>query len=304
MSCKECLRNPVYVNLTNIPLCKRCFLKYFERKVLRTVRNYKLLTPNSNVLVAFSAGKDSAALLHFLAKFKDRLRISVSAVLIDEGIKGYRDQVIELAKKFCHERDVELKIVNYRDFYGVTLDDIMRKVMKRGLNLSPCGVCGTLRRSLINKIAKEMGVDVVATGHNEDDEAQNVILNIFKNNFEVFKRLGIKTSESELFVERVKPFYFMKEQEILLYAKIMKLDFDPRICPYSEDSFRREVRNMLNSFDERYKGVVNGIVSFYTELKKEIGESEQVPLKQCKICGDGTRQDICAVCKLRKLIGF
>ena len=90
--CKYCKTKPV-IFLTNNKkgLCKSCFFKYFEKKVNKTINDFKLINPNEKVGVAISGGKDSLTLLYLLNKLKDKKRFKIEALLIDEGIKGYRD---------------------------------------------------------------------------------------------------------------------------------------------------------------------------------------------------------------------
>ena len=171
MVCKKCSEKPV-IKLTNsnIKLCKSCFIKYFERKAVKTINKYKLIEKEDNVIVAVSGGKDSLSLLHLLDKYskKRNNNFLVAALLIDEGIKNYRDISIEDAKRFCKERKIKLHIASYKDETGKTLDDIKRKFK----DTIACSMCGVMRRYLLNKSSRELKADKLATGHNLDDEAQ------------------------------------------------------------------------------------------------------------------------------------
>ena len=114
--CKNCETNPVILLTNNTKgLCKSCFFRYFERKFNKTIAQFKLIGPNERIGVAISGGKDSLTLLYLLNKLKSKKRFTIEALLIDEGIKGYRDNTIKDAKKFCKELGVKLNIVSYRD---------------------------------------------------------------------------------------------------------------------------------------------------------------------------------------------
>jgi len=41
--CKECNTNPVYEFTNKRKLCKKCFIKYFQKKILYTVRRFEML---------------------------------------------------------------------------------------------------------------------------------------------------------------------------------------------------------------------------------------------------------------------
>ena len=55
------------------------------------------------------------------------------------------------------------------------------------LQQTPCSVCGTFRRHMLNKHRE---YDVLATGHNRDDEAQSIIMNLMKNQLSLLVKLG------------------------------------------------------------------------------------------------------------------
>ena len=214
--CKRCELNPVIFLPNNTKgLCKSCFFKYFERKFNRTISQFKLIEPNERIGVAISGGIDSLSLLYLLNKLKSKKRFSIEALLIDEGIKGYRDKIIKDAKKFCKQLNVKLNIVSYKDEFNYTLDELIKK-----LKMKPCSICGVFRRYLINKYSRKLNFDKVATGHNLDDEAQTILMNQFRNNPEISARLGPITGikDNKKFIRRIKPLYLLSEKEVTCYA--------------------------------------------------------------------------------------
>ena len=72
-------------------LCKEHFLHFFEKRVKKTCRANKLVSPGEKILVAYSGGKDSAVTLYLINKIFGG-RNEIQALLIDEGIEGYRDK--------------------------------------------------------------------------------------------------------------------------------------------------------------------------------------------------------------------
>lgn len=66
--CKNCNKKPAYVTQSGTKLCKLCFIHYVERKVLKTIRIYKLIQKKDNILIGISGGKDSLTCLHILNK--------------------------------------------------------------------------------------------------------------------------------------------------------------------------------------------------------------------------------------------
>src|SRR3989344_3044273 len=87
MVCKKCVVEPVMrLPNSNVSLCKQCFFKYFERKVFKTIKEYKLVEENDHVGVACSGGKDSTTILYLIKKFaKTKKNVKVSALAVDEA---------------------------------------------------------------------------------------------------------------------------------------------------------------------------------------------------------------------------
>jgi len=298
MTCKKCKEKPV-IKLTNshITLCKKCFIDYFERKVKKTIRNYKLFNKGDLLGVALSGGKDSLTTLHILNKIAKQQRTTkIIAITIDEGIKGYRDKTLDFAKKYCKDNDIKLYIASYKETFGKDLDKIVKNT-----DTIPCSICGVFRRYLLNFKAKELKINRLATGHNLDDEAQTILMNQFRNNLTVSARLGPINglSSSKKFIRRIKPLYFLTEKEIMTYAYLNKLSTDFNECPYAHLNYRSKLRDLINNMEEVYSGSKNGIVKSFLEILPELKKkytSENKGINDCEICGEPTSKNKCQTC--------
>ncbi|MDD5254322.1 MAG: TIGR00269 family protein [Candidatus Nanoarchaeia archaeon] len=297
MPCKLCSKEPVRTLTNNkIKLCRNCFFKYFERKVAKTILKYQLIRKGDYIGIALSGGKDSMSILYILSSYCRKKRIKFMAVMIDEGVKNYRN--FDKIKVFCEKNNIPYKIYSFRDEFGFNLNDAMKKTKLKG-----CTVCGTLRRALLNKKARELGFTKLVTGHNLDDEAQSVLMNQFKGNLERSSRLGpISGSiKDEKFIPRIKPLYFVLEEEVRLYAKLRKFPIIKDRCPFASDSYRDSVKSMLNKFEKQYEGtkhaIINSFMNILPYLKKAYSKSK---LRYCNSCGEPCSGDICKTCDFIK----
>ena len=130
MTCKNCIGKPV-IQLTNnnVKLCKNHFIKYFEKKVKKTIIKFNLIEKDDKTCVAISGGKDSIAVLNVLSKIKGKdKKFRIEAILIDEGIKDYRDKAMKDAASFCERNNIKLNIFSYKEEFGYTLDEILKKL--------------------------------------------------------------------------------------------------------------------------------------------------------------------------------
>src|SRR3989338_8721938 len=90
-----CSKKPAIELHKGNKLCKAHFIGYFESKVFKTIRQFELIGKEEHLGVAVSGGKDSLTVLHLLSKLaKQNPKIRLTAILIDEGIRGYRDKTI------------------------------------------------------------------------------------------------------------------------------------------------------------------------------------------------------------------
>jgi len=265
--------------------CKVHFLDYFEKKVEDTISRFGLLDKDDRVCVAVSGGKDSVVLLYLLNKFG----YDVSALAIDEGIEGYRSETLDFLRVFCSSYGVPLVIKSFKDETGRDLDDMPS-------HGSMCNACGTFRRFMLNKYSQ--GFDKVATGHNLDDEAQAVLMNLFKAQLDLFDRQGPITRESDGFTRKIKPLYYLREKEILAFAFLKGFDVPFVECPFARLSFRSKVRDFINSAEVINPGVKDNIISTFLDLK--ISNDSPVVTGTCEVCSFPSEGNICRACRLKE----
>ena len=311
--CNVCGRPAVYVNRAGgVALCERHFLQYFDKKVRRTLRRYDMLRPGDRIAVAVSGGKDSLSLLHYLHRLSRHApRWKVFGILVDEGIRGYREYTVRRLERVAGELGLEYHIVSFREELEYTLDEIVRIAAERGLPYKPCTFCGVFRRYLLNRAARRLGATVVATGHNLDDIVQTYLMNIMGNDWEKVARLAPVSGPARhpLFVRKVKPFYELLEKETTLYAILHGFYDGFEECPYARLSPRWEIRRMINRLEEQNPGLKYSLLrSLENAIKivKAAGlarEDEEVPYR-CAICGEPSAHPVCRACILRIELGI
>lgn len=279
---------------TDKPLCKKHFIQHFENKVLRTIKKYKLISSKDRIIVGSSGGKDSTTTLYLLNKWFG----NVTALAIDEGIPGYRNITLEGLKKFCTQNSIPLKIYTYKHEFGFTLSE----AIKAGKELSPCNICGILRRKLLN--TKARGYTKIATGHNMDDEAQSILMNLMKAQLTLLSRLGPMTGNisDAKFVPRIKPLYLCTEKEVLAYSLVK--GFAPRFaqCPHSHNSFRAFIRDALNEYEACHKGAKKRLVTNFLKILPKLKQQPKGKLSHCTSCGEPSSKETCKACTTIQII--
>lgn len=289
MNCSKCDKNAImFQPYSGMWLCREHFLEDFDRKVRRSIRKQGSIRSDDRVLVALSGGKDSTVALCVLRRLLPH--VEIEAVSIDEGIEGYRDRAIRKASAICKEIGVDHHVLSFKELYGITIDEVV-DVEERA-----CTICSAIKRNLLNRWAKIKGFTRLVTGHNLDDEAQSVLMNLFRGDLE--KMIRSASGDREGFVRRVKPLREIPEREVELYARIKGLDVCLDPCPYRDPSLRSEARSMLNTYEGRHPNVKYALVGILEKIPLQL---KNHPLR-CMVCGDPSASVTCASCRaLQKL---
>lgn len=242
-------------------ICAPCFIQIFETEVAETVTSSNLFVPGERVAIGASGGKDSTVLASVLKTLNDRHNWQLDLVLlsIDEGITGYRDHSLEAVKRHAQQYDLPLKIVSYQELYGWSMDQVVAQVGKKG----NCTYCGVFRRQALDRGAAMLDVGHVVTGHNADDVAETVLMNLLRGDLprlsratsiitstpsaSVTKSEGGKVNFTD--VKRSKPLMYAYEKEIVLYAHHKKLDYFSTECIYSPEAFRGSARTLIKNLE-------------------------------------------------------
>jgi len=282
------------------------FLRIFEKRVKKNIRLNNLLSKEDRVVVALSGGKDSATCLYILRKLQEKKVFKeLLAITIDLGIPELKKS-LEKAKKICEMLEVEHHIYSLKEVFGYSMNEIWKKIQKLSSKESvaaPCSYCGVLRRRILNQKARELKASKIATGHNLDDEIQTALMNFIRGDLLRIAKLGAKTGVANFqeFIPRIKPLRVVLEKDIETYAKLRKIPFSRRRCPYSKLAFRNTMRLVLEEIEKEHPGSKYQLLSSVDRLASILRkEMKAATARNCKICGEISSQEICKFCQLMK----
>jgi len=323
LKCKYCESLAVFHRkISNEYVCKTHFIISIEKKILRTIRKYKMISPKEKIAVGVSGGKDSLALLYNIKKIQEKHDFSpkVEAILIDEGIFGYREESVNIAIEMCQKWEIPLHIVSFKDDFGQSLDEIIAKPLDLGMNA--CTMCGTIRRRLLNQKAKDIMADKLAIGHNLDDQAETFLQNVLRNDLERIVQhppSGNPKDPLDKYVVRIKPLMHIPEEEITLYCYYLGIPIQSTPCPYSENYFilRKSVQTFLNELEKHSPEIKYNLLKANEIILKKLDITCNADedcfdernvlnlhqnLKICPICGSamGQKRQICFYCELKR----
>jgi uncharacterized protein (TIGR00269 family) len=304
--CSKCHQNEsvFYRKYSGEELCKKCFLRSIEDKTARTISKYSMICRADRIAVAVSGGKDSLSLLYVLKKFADEHdsgNQELVAITIDEGIKGYRDESLLIAREFCARFGIESKTVSYKSLFGLDMDEAM--ILRPSEKLTSCSMCGTFRRRAIDIVAESVGANVIATAHNIDDQLQSFMINLLAGDVERIGWIYPEPVEYSNGMRKVKPFIEIYENEIAFYALQHEIPFQSEECPYMDESIRTDLREFFNRLERDRPGIKYNAYSSMMKVARTLrGSSVSIGYKKCELCGRDSSGGICSVCKTTGLL--
>lgn len=301
IQCMRCKKPAItYIRYSGAHLCRNHFIEFVERRVKKDLKKQGPISNNAIIGIALSGGKDSTVALHLMHDiYAKRSQISLYAITVDEGIRGYRDTSIPIAKKNCEQLGINHHIVSFKDVIGKTMDEIA----SLHDTIGECSYCGVFRRFCLNTKAKELGIRFLATGHNLDDMAQSILMNFANGDMQKLARLGPHSRIQPGLIPRLLPLRMIPEKESMLYALVKNIEFHNAECPYSTRALRGTFRAIINLLEDTTPGTRHSILNSYESIK-DLLQLQYPParLNTCPSCGEPTSQKLCKTCVLKKKI--
>ncbi len=190
-----------------------------QKKVFKYIEQWKMIDSGMTVLVGFSGGADSTALLQLLWEYGKEQGIKVCALHVNHGIRkeeAARDELF--CRNFCSVRGIELAVVQ---------EDVPRIAAQKGIGTEEAG--RTARYAAFERQISAKKADRVALAHHQNDQAETML-------FHLMRGAGLKglRGMEPVRLPYIRPFLCVERKEIedWLLKKEMK---------WVEDSTNREL---------------------------------------------------------------
>lgn len=299
MKCRVC-RGPAVIDVRrhNANFCVEHFLKLCRDQVEKALREWSMIERSDKVLVAVSGGKDSLALWDILLD----LGYPASGLYVGLGIGDYSEASAVHTRQFAAERGAELIEVDLPGDYGYDIPD-----GSRAAHRSPCSACGMSKRHVFDKAALDGGFDVLATGHNLDDEAAVLFGNVLHWHTEYLGRQLPVLPARDGFPRKVKPLVRLAERETAAYCVVRGIDYLVEECPMAAGNRHLSYKEALNLVESTSPGAKHdfyfGFLARASERFQAEAELDRQDLLACVQCGAPTPTEVCAFCRLVERAG-
>lgn len=303
MRCQKCSQRAVLgLPRHNSAFCGACLTEFVRTQVQRAIAKQRMFGPDQRILVAVSGGKDSLTLWEILLK----MGYKADALYVDLGIPGYstrsREKVERFAKQTAEPCGAQLQIHHVEAETGSGIKELATMIKR-----PTCSACGTVKRYQFNRMAWEHEYDVMATGHNLDDEAARLLGNVLQWQDEYLQKQSPSLPASvEGFAKKVKPLYRLTEREIAAYAIVNRIDYLVEECPMAKGAKMLVYKDVLNRLEAEspgtkqrfYWGFLDKQAQPANALSPSMTDIDRTTLTPCVSCGQPTTAGTCSYCRL------
>lgn len=302
MNCTKCkVKAVMKLPRHNAAFCKACFNNFVHDQVDKAIRSQSMFVKSDHILVAVSGGKDSLALWHILLTLGYR----ADALYVNLGIPVYSERSQEKVRRYAETvaapLGATLHIHTVEQEEGAGIKELAQLVHR-----PTCSTCGTIKRYQFNRAAIEQEYDVMATGHNLDDEAARLLGNVLHWQTEYLDKQGPSLPASvDGFAKKVKPLYRLTERELAAYCVLNKIEYIVDECPMAQGARTLLYKDVLNRLETESPGTKQYFYWGFLDMqrKKEPGlatmaDKDQAMLHPCSTCGQPTTAEVCSYCKL------
>ena len=225
--------------------------------VRRCVQDYHMIEEGDRIGVGVSGGKDSVALLAFLAelrKYNDK-KFEVEAVTIDMGLGMDYSSIQQL----CDRLDVKFNLVK-TEIGPIIFDHRKEKI--------PCSMCSKMRRGALNQAILDRGMNKLALGHHYDDAVETFMMSlIYEGRISCFQPV---TDLDRTGIIQIRPMLYIHEKSIDSFVKRNDLPVITNRCPVDKYTKREEIKQL-----------VYDLSATYPDLRERIfGAMQRLPLPE------------------------
>ena len=223
--------------------------------VRRCVEDYKMIQEGDRIAVGVSGGKDSLALLVFLAELRkyNHNAFHLEAITIDMGLGMDYTAISDL----CAKLDVP---------YTVIPTEIGPVIFDYRKEKNPCSMCSKMRRGALNQALLDKGLNKLALGHHYDDAVETFLMSLlYEGRISCFQPV---TDLDRTGIIQIRPMLYIHEKTIDNFVSREQLPVIENRCPVDKTTKREEI-----------KGLIYELSSRYPDLKERIfGAMQRLPL--------------------------
>ena len=210
-------------------------------RFVRAVKDFNLVEENDVIGVCISGGKDSFLLAKCMQELKrhNKFPFEIKYLVMDPG---YAKEKLDEIKTNAKHLNIPITIFESNIFDLIKNSD------------SPCFLCARMRRGALYSKAQELGCNKIALGHHFNDVIETVLLNMIYNG-KFSGMLPILDSDHFENMKLIRPLYYIKEKDIISWAKYCELSFLDCACRVTKKNLgkRKEIKKLTYQLVDMYE---------------------------------------------------
>lgn len=201
-------------------------------RVLKTIKNNKLILNGDKIVLGVSGGPDSISMLNILRELKEggTLQFSMVVAHINHMIREEAVEDEKYVEDYCKKNGIEcyvkrINVIEYAQNNKIGIEEAGRKA----------------RYDFFDEIAQKTNANKIAIAHNKNDKIETIIMHILRGS----GLSGLKGIEPIRNNRYIRPLIDCERQEIEDYCEKEKLN--PRIdkTNFENDYTRNKIRNIV-----------------------------------------------------------
>ncbi len=224
-------------------------------KIIEFAKKNKLIKAGEVIGVGVSGGIDSMCLLHFLNANKEALDIDVVAIHINHGIREESDDEARFVVQKCKEMGVRV--------YKFTIDS--PKISKeKKISLETAAREG--RYGVFEALVKKDIVDKVALAHHQSDQAETILMHIFRG-CGVSGARGMDPIRDKIYIRPMLP---VSKEEIVDYANMNNIEYVEDASNKDTSYTRNYLRNVvMKDILKKWPNAIEAITNFANAVSED-----------------------------------
>lgn len=259
-----------------------------ELEFRRVVVQDELISRGSRVVLAVSGGVDSMVMLHLFARFAEAADLTLTAAHVNHGLRGaVSDGDEELVGKVAAEYGIPFKSTRWQFDGAGNLQDRARQ----------------FRMDFFSTVAREMDARFIATGHNQNDQAETVLMHLIRGaGLKGLSGIPWRATFADG-ITIVRPLLGVGRNEIEAYARERSIAFAEDASNATDAYARNEVRHKLMPAMEGFNGqVVANLAAMADRLRDDDQALDAAAQDFCRRElteeGEGVAISLTALCSL------
>ncbi len=208
-------------------------LQHLLSYVRRAIDDYQMIQTGDKIAVGISGGKDSLILLlalrHLQYFYPHPFKLEAITVSL-----GFDNFDLSGVKNFCSDLGIN---------YTIYETEIAKIVFDERKESNPCSLCSKMRKGALYDMARDLGCNKIALGHNKDDINETFLMSLFYEGR--VHTMAPVTYLDKMDMHLIRPLIYTPEKDVRGYVTKNAFPVVKSPCPADGNTKREEIKNLI-----------------------------------------------------------